>query len=914
MSKNKGSEWRKWDLHFHTPSSYDYKDTSVTNQQIIDGLALNNISVVAITDHHIIDVEKIIALQGLGNEKNITVLPGIEFLSDARGNEPIHFIGIFSQDSDITYIWEQIKNLTEIKQIQGVGKKVNEVYCNLLITAKLIKELGGIITIHAGAKSNSIENITHSLPHGAAQKIDIAKMIDIFEIGKESDIEDYNRIVIPFLKKEIGKCIPMIICSDNHHIANYKVKQNLWIKADTTFEGLKQIIFEPEQRVKIQKEEPDYKEDRLIIEEVKFISTNNNFNPKPICLNKNLNVIIGGKSSGKSLLLYTIASTLFPDRQLIEKQVDGRYALRENDTSFNFEIKTKGGFIQKMYRDGLENSIIPELKYIPQNYLIQLAEPDKNKTGNALNKIVRNLICEDSVSKQSYNSFLSIVKLNDRKRESIIDNYFEIREKIESLKDQLKAKPNISILQENIKSNVARVEELNKNAGMTDDNLEIYKQLQKELDDANIERRKIGNDYTKISQYNSEAHGVLFNLFNKKTLLGNSLENQSLKLLFDENYSILENAINSIDSLISMFELNDSTWFKIDSPVSKIFADIDQKIKGIQDNLSPLNANVEIKKQIDLISESINEDRISLQHIDQLNTEINNYEIALDMEKSKLFQLYQENYDEYCRVISDLKLRIMDLEQDGLDIRGIVKFNFPNFRNSLLEISDGRTASYNNFSICEEKNSLDEYNIELLIEELKGIFSSITETGEYALKSKADNRNAIKRLLGDYYFDYWEIKYRNDTLGRMSTGKASFVILMLIIGLSKSKAPILIDQPEDNLDNRSITTDLVEYLKNKKLDRQIILVTHNANIVVNADAENIIVAHQEGQEEVSGNSPYRFDFINGSIENTFAVNELEKNLLKSMGIREHIADIVEGGKEAFKKREEKYGFSARYSQ
>ena len=178
----------------------------------------------------------------------------------------------------------------------------------------------------------------------------------------------------------------------------------------------------------------------------------------------------------------------------------------------------------------------------------------------------------------------------------------------------------------------------------------------------------------------------------------------------------------------------------------------------------------------------------------------------------------------------------------------------------------------------------------------------------YALLPKVDKKNAIKILLDDYYFDYWKIMYKNDKLGEMSTGKASFVILMLIIGLSKSKSPILIDQPEDNLDNRSITRDLVYYLKNKKLERQIIVVTHNANIVVNSDAENVIVANQKGQNNSESTSNFQFDYINGAIENTFQINESETDLLKSMGIREHIAEIVEGGKEAFILREKKYGF------
>jgi hypothetical protein len=64
----------------------------------------------------------------------------------------------------------------------------------------------------------------------------------------------------------------------------------------------------------------------------------------------------------------------------------------------------------------------------------------------------------------------------------------------------------------------------------------------------------------------------------------------------------------------------------------------------------------------------------------------------------------------------------------------------------------------------------------------------------------------------------------------------------------------------------------------------------------------------ENQNDKITSSPFQFDYINGSIENTKALNKLETDLLKSMGVREHIADIVEGGKEAFKKREEKYGF------
>ena len=112
---NRGSEWRIWDLHFHTPSSYDYQDRSVNNQDIINILSENNVSVVAITDHHLIDIDRIQDLQRLGKEKNIVVLPGIEFCSELGGSEAIHYIGIFPETANLNTIWTKIQgqcNLT----------------------------------------------------------------------------------------------------------------------------------------------------------------------------------------------------------------------------------------------------------------------------------------------------------------------------------------------------------------------------------------------------------------------------------------------------------------------------------------------------------------------------------------------------------------------------------------------------------------------------------------------------------------------------------------------------------------------------------------------------------------------------------------------------------------------------------
>ena len=96
-------------------------------------------------------------------------------------------------------------------------------------------------------------------------------------------------------------------------------------------------------------------------------------------------------------------------------------------------------------------------------------------------------------------------------------------------------------------------------------------------------------------------------------------------------------------------------------------------------------------------------------------------------------------------------------------------------------------------------------------------------------------------------------------------------------------------------------------MKDKKHERQIIVVTHNANVVVGADAEEVIIANQNGKE--TENHSKRFEYRCGAIENVSPVFEdgrVKKGVLYQKGIKEQICDILEGGKDAFEKRASKY--------
>ena len=156
----RGSLWNKWDLHVHTPSSFEYKDKSVTNGQIVDGLVESGLRVVAITDHHTMDVAKIQELQTLGINK-LTVLPGIE-LRDDHGGHPIHYICIFPENCDLEHVWTTLQGrlgLTAIAiQEKGGDQKV---YVPIEKGAAEARKRGGVVSIHAGAKSNSIEGISN---------------------------------------------------------------------------------------------------------------------------------------------------------------------------------------------------------------------------------------------------------------------------------------------------------------------------------------------------------------------------------------------------------------------------------------------------------------------------------------------------------------------------------------------------------------------------------------------------------------------------------------------------------------------------------------------------------------------------------------------------------------------------------
>lgn len=964
---NRGSEWRKWDLHVHTPLSIEQEyggNTPENWERFISDLERlpSEIKVIGINDYIFIDgYKKVLDEKQKGRLSNIElILPVIELRIDKFANvskdEPlkrVNFHVIFSNELTPEIIQEQFLNSLSCEYLLNSDLHDKSIW-NGTITIKSITDLGQKIIDSSNGKINGsplkIGFNSLNIPYNKLlKKLENSYLKNKFltAVGKtewdtmrwDGSIADKKDVInranfvfsasptveLAVKAKESLKNQSvnhkLLHCSDAHtfinNLQNTKEKELghcfTWIKADPTFEGLKQIIYEPEERVRIQDEKPDFKEDKEIIDKVKFISPNNKFSNEEIYFNPNLNVIIGGKSSGKSILLYSIAKTLLADTKdklLFKNNEEERYSLKSIDSDFNFEITTKAGISQKISdREDGHNSLIPNIKYIPQNELVKLAEPELSGKAESLNKLVRNLICEDTDSKQKYDDFIKNVKQYDKEREELINSYFETLDNIQNLETELK-KSNKEVLQTNIKTNSEKVEELNKKAGLSDEQIQQYKNFQEQQQ--NQKRRDLLNsDLSQTNAFFQELNKELSNLQERKNTFLRSIHKNEFRSYYQDKLKFIDDSIVQLQGLISeigiIINSEGKRIFNTDNIFKEELKQINNEKSNIEEELKLYQQNEEIKKQIRTLEESIEIDGKLLAEIDSLNKKIEEKRQSIEEIKTDLFDLYEKSYCEYRNIVEQLKNRTIELEKDGLQIRGVTQFNFPKFRREIISFTHGTYNDNDKYCILDENRSrIFETNYDELISNISKMFNEIMNS-EYRIKT-ISKKEAVKKLLNDYFYDYWEITYKNDKLGEMSTGKASFVILMLIIGLSKSKSPILIDQPEDNLDNRSVSENIISYLRNKKIERQIILVTHNANIVVNADAENVIVANQKGQNDKETSSIYKFDYINGAIENTFAKIETETDLLKSMGIKEHIADIVEGGKEAFKNRERKYGF------
>jgi len=903
---NNGSEWIKWDLHIHSPLSFlnNKYENDWTNW--VDKLVKNEIKAIGLTNYFRFNSEKDLSEIDIVRDKlkntDIKVFPNLEFR-----------IGQPNKDGDFINIHIIFSDKIETSRFNNFFTRLkleNEKFCSdLKSTADFEKAVINKKDLEKALKDNFNridEYLIVCVPNGyggfrsdnkVGRSVEIANLYDKmsdFVFAREQD-RDY------FLKEiRYENSIPKacIFCSDAHSIADIGSKFT-WIKANPTYEGLKQIIFEPVQRVRIQQEKPEQKSNYQIIKKIRFVSGDTNYNVfgnQEIYLNPNLNSIIGGKSSGKSLLLHTIAQSIDPEQV---KRTEKKLEFKGYNLSCNFEVDWADGTVDKLSEH--EEFKNKKITYIPQLYINYLVEQNSK---DELNKLVLNILRQDSSFKTFYDDKIQIISEITNSLNEKIDSLLFALDKGISINNEIKSKG----------GNLNKSESITKFIDEEIAKLETnYKLIQEKT---KFDETELKEYQDLISQKNSSQQ-LIQQLAKDKSLI-EKIYSEALKIrntYFQDNIGYLEEfAINSSarakeykDFFKNEFELliaklsENKLTYNIDNQTKEkeiISIDLEKKLEKYVLKLKE-------QKELETVLKNIEKEKEKKRRIIELNDEKKSYE------------------NQYKEIRKQIKEALENRLNCFYEIKNLINKDKRNIGIE-IELETNVIIKREKFPFYEQcnKKSISDYfgkifpNEFVNLDELSTFFEKIQRIDDNKLLLHNENWIYLKdgiNLKGIYSgiakdsFELdFRITYQNDELLKMSPGKKGTVLLILFLKISTDDYPILIDQPEDNLDNRTIYNLLTKFIKEKKLDRQIIIVSHNANLVVATDSENVIVANQDGQEIGSNNNEFRFEYANGSLENSYKIANI-KAVLKKQGIKEQVCDILEGGEIAFKKREEKYG-------
>lgn len=891
IMSSRGSEWRKWDLHVHSNAS----DGNSTPSDIIAKAKEKGLSVIALTDHH--TFSNIDETKKLGAENGITVISGIEFRTE-YGQKSVHIIGLFPDRYNDTVLDQQALSdliLGKLRisrtEIIAAGRKEKpnagdeeafkegllRVQVDFKAAADIVHEYGGIISVHAGNKSNSIEEMKHegtgpsnvdlledSL--GPVKEELLRGYIDICEVQKNKEAGFYLRT--------FGK--PSIAASDAHKTEDVG-KKYTWIKADPCFEGLIQIKYEPETRVRIQENIPTSKSDYAIIDYVEISNANFSCEERStkIVLNPDLTCIIGGKSTGKSLLLNNMAYAIDKD-QVIEKYELSQSGKKKSSLEFQPEI----GF-SVHWADGeissASSGVKKKIVYIPQTYLNRLS--DEREETTEIDTLIESVLLQDEAISAKFDAInTSLEKLKSDIDRDLYE-FVQRSEKISTQKKELMENRTSAEIQKEIKRLEEEQKKFTSEDTISEEKLKRYNQLQEILIESESEKKAVLHDQEIIKQ-------IL-----------------TLRIQMPSEVAVLQSRFkdNTFDAVGAIQDLVNTEWVsekeKILCEIEDCLDKLEETKESCQQELDALKPLVERNAAFLEIADRISKEKGKLSEAKKLEHSLKEMETLADSQLNNIidyFFEFENIYKEYSKYVNDTRSDLV--EELSFSVETV--FRLEAFQKRLLEMLDNRSLS--KFKGADLKAlSHDDISKELL----KNIVVECLSEDANTLKLKME----LDRFLNEFFSNWFNVDYivrmDDDSFEKMSPGKKALVLLKLLIGLANSSCPMLIDQPEDDLDNRSIFDDLVTYIKRKKSTRQIIIVTHNANIVVGADADEVIVANQDGQN--APNELYRFEYASGPIENSWRAPN-EQYVLKKQGIMEHVCEILEGGELAFAKRKEKY--------
>jgi hypothetical protein len=488
----KGSLWRKCDLHVHTPLDHEWinkPDISTPARKsefaknFVDFAICEGLELIAVTDHNFCNHPNDLILPDILNEaegKPITILPGFELtVKDGSG---IHVLIIFREKTSLIEIHEVVKRLFPLGTTLVPSSGVVPVSDKELDDVKTILDGSKLDYLIVFAHADRENGVLHKGTINGTRRVQEWKKnyVNICQLSKAiSEYENTSFMANVINKKDqnYSRDITYITSSDCRTISKSITEEGrhhlgqkfTWIKANPTFEGLKQIIFEPSSRVRIQDEKPEQKRPHLFIDKVRFISEDSDltFQNDFVEFNPNLNSIIGGKSSGKSLLLYYIAKTIDP-KQVSDKyseiSSEGLYSFEKDIPNFDFEVVWADGVSYKL--SDSEASKSRQITYIPQMYINHLAE----KRGNEeLKRLIESILEEKPEFLEFYTKAKdNISKFKGGAAKNVFD-YFEQKHKLSEIGELIKSKGDKEARSINLRSRKEELIKLRVESGFTEE-------------------------------------------------------------------------------------------------------------------------------------------------------------------------------------------------------------------------------------------------------------------------------------------------------------------------------------------------------------------------------------------------------------------------------------------------------------
>lgn len=753
--------------------------------------------------------------------------------------------------------------------------------------------------------------------------------------SKLLDCSDAHNFMDSGVKDRIGNCF-------------------LWIKADPTFHGLKAALQDYDDRVFVGDEPPVFRRmrtrPRRFISYVRFernpVSGSNEtwFGGQHLSLNPELVAIIGNRGNGKSALLDSLAFAAKSDYRVQDTSFLSKFRSSRDGKAADYtvEIGWHGGTpTQACLADQQDVCEPPMVKHLPQHFIDVLCNERSEEFVKELEQAIYSHVPEhellgstslrDLVDKRSHAIEVNMEKLRSDlsrvnaaivrlEQQSHPDHIEDIRNRIASLKEDVKG-----LFQKRIPY-PARPSHVHPNDGdMLAELRSRYDQLDEEVDTLRKRRSEVRTSLEAVHRLRSNAQRVKQRLdemiadcredlerlniqaaqivkveidcsildklesalANERARLDNILDDDSeLMSNFREAAVAVESYIQRMAEAQRQYEEAAQARSALMQQIREIIGDVSNSgsIRCLEAELVYINDT--LPSELDILR------RERLDITRQLMTE---YQRLLDIFR-ELYAPVQAFVDTY--EASETKLCVAF--RATLQVSGFVErfFDFvaQNRRGTFYGAEQGRErlarllsdTSFDSWSSVEK--FLSDLTSWLLTDQREGFGG--TQRHIHDQIKGSDVKAFYDFLFGlDYLRPQYSITMNGKSLDELSPGEKGAVLLVFYLLVDKSDIPLLIDQPEENLDNQSVYTVLRPFIREARSRRQVILVTHNPNIAVAAGADQIIYS---SIDKLGGNA---VTYETGAVENP--------------AIRQRIVDVLEGTMPAFKQRERKYALNGR---